>query len=77
MGALPLSIFMTIIGENLILGLENVCFVGYAPTQKGYKCFDPISKKLFVTMDVTFFESKPFFATHLQGESTSEDSDIV
>ena len=51
-------------------------FVGYAPTQKGYKCFDPISKKLFVTMDVTFFESKPFFATHLQGESTSEDSDL-
>lgn len=27
-------------------------------------------------MDVTFFESKPFFATHLQGESTSEDSNV-
>ena len=26
-------------------------------------------------MDVTFFESKPFFATPLQGEITSEDSD--
>lgn len=51
-------------------------FVGYAPTQKGYKCFDPLSKKMFVTMDVTFFESKPFFTTHLQGESTSEDSDV-
>lgn len=31
---------------------------------------------MFVTMDVTFFESKPFFTTHLQGESTSEDSDV-
>jgi len=51
-------------------------FVGYAPTQKGYKCFDPISKKMFVTMDVTFFESKPFFTTHLQGDSISEDSDV-
>ena len=30
-------------------------FVGYAPTQKGSKCFDPISKKMFITMDVTFF----------------------
>ena len=30
-------------------------FVGYAPTQKGYNCFDPISRKMFITMDVTFF----------------------
>jgi hypothetical protein len=43
-------------------------FVGYSPTQKGYKCFDPKNKKMFVTMDVTFFENKPFFDdTHLQG----------
>ena len=42
-------------------------FVGYAPTQKGYKCFEPISKKMFVTMDVTFFELHPYFTPHLQG----------
>jgi hypothetical protein len=43
-------------------------FVGYSPTQKGYKCFDPKNKKMFVTMDVTFFENKPFFDDpHLQG----------
>ena len=42
-------------------------FVGYAPTQKGYKCLDLISKKMFITMDVTFFEDKPFFENHLQG----------
>ena len=35
--------------------------VGYAPTQKGYKCFYPISRKMFITMDVTFFKDKPFF----------------
>ena len=34
---------------------KKCVFVGYFPTSKGHKCFDPISKKLFVTMDVTFF----------------------
>jgi hypothetical protein len=42
-------------------------FVGYAPTQKGYKCFESISKKMFVTMDATFFELHPYFMPHLQG----------
>ena len=41
-------------------------FVGYSPTQKRYKCFDPHSKKSFV--DVTFFENQPYFSlTSLQG----------
>ena len=29
-------------------------FVRYALTQKGYKCFEPISKKMVVTMDIYF-----------------------
>jgi len=37
-------------------------FVGYSSTQKGYKCWDPIGKKLFVSMDVTFRESEPYYA---------------
>lgn len=35
-------------------------FVDYSPTQKGYKCFDSKNKKMFVTMDITFFENKHF-----------------
>jgi hypothetical protein len=36
-------------------------FVGYSSTQKGYKYWDPIGKKLFVSMDVTFREFEPYY----------------
>jgi hypothetical protein len=36
-------------------------FVGYSSTQKGYKCWDPVGKRLFVSMDVTFREFEPYY----------------
>jgi hypothetical protein len=54
--------------SKLELRAIKCVFVGYSPTQNEYKCFDPKNKKMFVPMDVTFFESKPFFNTHIQGE---------
>ena len=39
-------------------------------------CFDPISRKLLITMDVTFFEDKPFFENHLQ-EGTRHAEELV
>jgi hypothetical protein len=36
-------------------------FVGYFLTQKGYKCWDPIGRKLFVNMDVIFREFEPYY----------------
>ena len=36
-------------------------FVGYASTQKGYKYWDPIGMRLFVSMDVTFRECEPYY----------------
>jgi len=30
-------------------------FIGYSSCHKGYKCFDPNTKKMFVPMDATFF----------------------
>jgi Reverse transcriptase (RNA-dependent DNA polymerase)/Integrase core domain len=55
---------------------EKCVFVGYGQNQKGYKCFNPVSKKLFVTMDVTFIETESFFrkdVIHSQGESLVEN----
>jgi len=36
-------------------------FVGYSLGQKGYKCWSPSERCLFVSMDVTFRESVPFY----------------
>ena len=48
-------------------------FVGYVANQKGYKRYSLEKKKLFVSMDVTFFENKPFFSKDsLQGEIGNE-----
>ncbi|CAH9126355.1 unnamed protein product [Cuscuta epithymum] len=52
-------------------------FLGISSTQKGYKCFDPSTKKMFISMDTVFVENQVFFDTHLQGESFNEDATNV
>lgn len=53
---------------NLNCGLRSMFFVAYAPSQKGYKFYDPLAWKIIVTMDLTFFEFQLYFSTHLHGE---------
>ena len=36
-------------------------FAGYSSTQKGYVCWSPVEKRFFVTMDVHFRESEPYY----------------
>ena len=49
--------------------------MGYALNQKGYRCYHPPTKKLFVTVDVAFHENDMYFAnpeSSLQGENQTE-----
>jgi hypothetical protein len=40
-------------------------FVGYSATQKGYVCWSPIERRMFVSMDVTFRELEPYYSTQI------------
>ena len=53
--------------------------MGYSSTQKGYKCYHPFTRKLYVSADVTFVEKKRYFSTpYLQGElSILEDEELA
>ncbi|KAE8668064.1 putative ion channel POLLUX-like 2-like isoform X2 [Hibiscus syriacus] len=45
-------------------------FLGYSPTQKGYKCYSPVTKQYYHSMDVTFFEHQPYYPKFdIQGET--------
>jgi hypothetical protein len=55
-------------------------FLGYAMHQKGYRCYDPSTNRLYVTMDVTFLETEPFFSIPNfvpQGETHDEEQNWV
>jgi hypothetical protein len=36
-------------------------FIGYPAGQRGYKCWSPSERPTFVSIDVTFWESNPFY----------------
>jgi len=50
--------------------------LGYDSHMEGYRCYDPLTRKLYVTMDVTFLETEYFFnepsLSVLQGENRHE-----
>lgn len=62
---------------RLDLRALNCIFIGYFPTQKGYRCYHPPSWKFFVFADVTLVEREDYFThPYLQGKtSLTKDKD--
>jgi Reverse transcriptase (RNA-dependent DNA polymerase) len=53
---------------------KRCVLLGVGLNQKGYKCYDPVEKKWYVTMDVIFIENEPYFNTYSsQGENKGDD----
>jgi transposase InsO family protein len=38
-------------------------FVGHSREKKGYRCYDPVKKMMYESMDVIFRESEPYFSS--------------
>ncbi|KAM2946107.1 hypothetical protein COP2_028938 [Malus domestica] len=65
----------TIHKDKLDLRAIKCAFVGYSTSQKGYKCYDSKTRKVFVSRDVRFDETHSFFQKHddkPQGELSYE-----
>jgi hypothetical protein len=46
-------------------------FVGYSNGKKGYKCYDPVKKKMFESLNVTFKETESYFVLSNAQSNTS------
>ena len=47
-------------------------FLGYGETQKGYRCYDPVSHRLRVSRNVVFWEHRLFFElSHFRSSLTN------
>ncbi|KAJ4703138.1 Retrovirus-related Pol polyprotein from transposon TNT 1-94 [Melia azedarach] len=49
-------------------------FIGYSSNQKGYKCYYPVTRKFYHSMDVSFFEQQPYYPkSDIQGENFTHE----
>jgi hypothetical protein len=54
---------------KLDLCAKQCVFVGYSEFQKGYRCYDPQTQKLHVTLDALFRETELYYSGNFSGPS--------
>ncbi|KAG8371600.1 hypothetical protein BUALT_Bualt13G0104800 [Buddleja alternifolia] len=70
--ALPFNLKRTKLSSRVAICV----FLGYGNGQKGYRCHDPVSGKLYVSRNVSFIEHVPFFSIPSTSHGMSK-SDLV
>ncbi|KAK2966733.1 hypothetical protein RJ640_000831 [Escallonia rubra] len=60
--------------RNKLTARSSLClFLGYGIEQKGYRCYDPIAKKLRLSRHVSFLEHIPFYCLPPSPTATKEE----
>ena len=63
--------------QTCALPISRLCyFLGYGVSQKGFRCYDPISRRLRVSRHVEFWEYHPFTSLQQFPASSSSESPI-
>jgi hypothetical protein len=57
--------------DKLDLKEVKCIFLGYSQTKKGYKYYDSISKKSYISKDIRFVETNPYFEGTNKGGDTA------
>src|SRR3954466_104128 len=47
--------------DKLSAKTSRCIFVGYSPAHKGYRCYDPVTRRLRIAKHVSFFENVPYY----------------
>ena len=59
--------------DKLDFNSIKTVFLGYSSQKKGYKCYDPINKKILISRDVIFWENESYFKREDSQESSYID----
>ncbi|KAJ0764367.1 putative RNA-directed DNA polymerase [Helianthus annuus] len=56
---------------------EKCVFVGYGVNQKGYRCYNPLRRRVITTVHCDFLETEYYYQSHLSGQGEIEHEDTL